>query len=46
MPVIKRTMETVSNNKKAPILGYSNINTATATHMAPVPRVKSFEVLL
>lgn len=43
MPFIIRTTATVNNNKMNPNLGYENIISATATHMTPVPRVKSLE---
>jgi hypothetical protein len=41
MPVIKRTMEAVSNNKTKPILGYSN----TPVAKRPKPSISTYNLL-
>ena len=45
-PLIKRTKETINNNKTKPNSGRENTISATAIHMTPVPTVKIFEALL
>ena len=37
IPLIKRTIETINNNKMKPNSGYENTSSATAADMTPVP---------